>query len=59
MKVLSQPDLAQLVVAYIKQWKVHSQSVASCPYLVNFPALSLGMSQGFFGNKLYTLSKRG
>ena len=45
MKVLSQPALAQLIVTYLKNWKVHVWSVSSWLYGVNSAAISLGMSR--------------
>ncbi len=46
MKVLSQPALAQLIITYLKNWKVHVWSVSSWLYGVNSAAFSLGMSLG-------------
>jgi hypothetical protein len=45
MKVLPQPRLAQLVIAYIQQWKAHICTVQPNTSAVNQLANSLGMSQ--------------
>ena len=50
MKVLPQPGLAERVVAYVENWKVHARRVLPCPIVVNLPAISLGMSQNLCYN---------
>jgi hypothetical protein len=57
MKVLLQPHFAELVVADIKNWKVHIRTVHPNTSAVSRPANSLGMSRTLMPVNKFTLTE--